>query len=137
MERDHVTFGPDTTAAEVLAGVVLQDKRALITGGSGGLGAATARALAARGAEVIITARNPSQAEDLVRSTRESTGAELIVEQLELGSLASVRALAARLLATPDTLDILIGNAGVMACPQNQTSEGFELRAIRRRRAKH
>jgi NAD(P)-dependent dehydrogenase (short-subunit alcohol dehydrogenase family) len=121
------TFGPETTAAEVLANSDLTGKRVLITGGSGGLGAETARALAARGAQVTITARTASKARDVVQKTWEATGKELGVEELELGSLASIRALARRLSERPGALDVLIANAGIMACPQGQTQDGFEL----------
>ena len=121
------TFGPETTAAEVLADSDLTGKRVLITGGSGGLGAETARALAARGAHVTITARSASKARDVVARTWESTGKELRVEELELGSLASIRALARRMSERAGALDMLIDNAGIMACPQARTEDGFEL----------
>ncbi|HTU60510.1 MAG TPA: SDR family NAD(P)-dependent oxidoreductase [Polyangiales bacterium] len=119
----NLTFGPNTTAAEVLSGIDLSGKRVLITGGSGGLGAATAQALAARGADVTITARDARKAEDVARAVK---GNEPRVEHLELGSLASVRACAERYLAKPGALDILINNAAVMACPHEHTADGFE-----------
>ena len=75
-----MTFGADTTADEVLADVQLRGKRALVTGASGGLGAETARALAARGAQVIITARARDRAREVVANVRGATGAELQVE---------------------------------------------------------
>ena len=119
----NLTFGPQTTGAEVLSGIDLSGKRVLITGGSGGLGAATAQALAAQGAEVTITARDARKAEQVARAMH---GNEQNVEHLELGSLASVRACAVRYLAKPGTLDILINNAAVMACPHGHTEDGFE-----------
>jgi NAD(P)-dependent dehydrogenase (short-subunit alcohol dehydrogenase family) len=123
----RATFGPETTADEVLEGLDLTGKRVLITGGSGGLGAETARAMAAKGAEVIVTARDLEKVQGVVQATKASTGADLAVEKLELGSFASIRAFAERFLAKSDTLDILINNAGVMACPHGKTEDGIEL----------
>jgi NAD(P)-dependent dehydrogenase (short-subunit alcohol dehydrogenase family) len=121
-------FGHDTTADEVLEGIDLGGKLALVTGGSGGLGAETARALASRGARVVITARDLPRGEAAAEAIRESTGNESVeVEDLELGSLASVAAFAERFLARREALHILVNNAGVMACPYARTSDGFEL----------
>jgi NAD(P)-dependent dehydrogenase (short-subunit alcohol dehydrogenase family) len=121
-------FGPETTTDQVLEGIDLHGKLALVTGGSGGLGAETARALAAKGARVVITARDVAKGEEVAQGIRKSTGNDGIeVEELELGSLASVRALAERFLARHDALQILVNNAGVMACPFARTTEGFEL----------
>lgn len=72
-------------------------KLALVTGGSGGLGRETARALASKGARVVITARDLAKGEASVRAIRDSTGGQVEMEELELGSLASVRTLAQRL----------------------------------------
>jgi NAD(P)-dependent dehydrogenase (short-subunit alcohol dehydrogenase family) len=121
-------FGRDTTTTEVLEGIDLNGQRALVTGGSGGLGAETARALAAKGARVVITARDVAKGEEVARGIRAATGNDGIeVEELELGSLASVRAFAERFLARHDALQILVNNAGVMACPFGKTADGFEL----------
>lgn len=121
-------FGQDTTTDEVLQGIDLSGKLALVTGGSSGLGAETARALASRGARVVLTARNMPKVEEVARVIRASTGnADVEVAQLELDSLASVRAFADRFLESHDSLQILVNNAGVMACPQGKTADGFEL----------
>jgi len=121
-------FGHDTTTDEVLDGIDLRGRRALVTGGSSGLGAETARALASKGAEVVLTARDVAKGEDVARSIRESTGnPNVAVEELELGSLASIRAFAERFLARYDALHLLVNNAGVMACPEARTADGFEL----------
>ncbi len=121
-------FGHDTTTDEVLQGIELAGKLALVTGGSSGLGAETARALASRGARVVLTARNVAKGEEVARGIRSSTGnAEVEVEELELGSLASIRAFADRFLDRHDALQILVNNAGVMACPHEKTADGFEL----------
>jgi len=121
-------FGRDTTTAEVIEGIDLDGKLALVTGGSGGLGAETARALASKGARVVITARDVAKGEKVARGIRASTGNDAIeVEELELGSLASIRAFADRFLALHDAVQILVNNAGVMACPFGKTTDGFEL----------
>jgi NAD(P)-dependent dehydrogenase (short-subunit alcohol dehydrogenase family) len=124
---DRTSFGADTTADEVLQGISLAGKRVLITGASGGLGAEAARAMAAKGAEVIVTARNLDKVQGVVKAIQAATGAELAVGSLELGSLASVRAFADWFLGKYDTLDYLINNAGIMACPAGKTEDGFEL----------
>lgn len=126
--RNPATFGPTTTTEEVLDGIDLGGTIALVTGGSSGLGQETARALAAHGAEVILTARDVPKGEAVAAGIRASTGNQRVaVEALELGSLASVRAFADRVLANMPRLDLLINNAGVMACPQGKTADGFEL----------
>jgi len=126
--RDASTFGAATTTTDVLAGIDLTGKVALVTGGSSGLGTETARALAERGAHVILTARDVPKGEAVAAGIRSTTGNERVeVEALELGSLASIRAFAQRFLARHDTLHILVANAGVMACPFAKTSDGFEM----------
>jgi NAD(P)-dependent dehydrogenase (short-subunit alcohol dehydrogenase family) len=122
------TSGPTTTTDDVLAGVDLKGKRALVTGASGGLGLETARALAACGAEVILAARDAAKTDAALRTIREQVpGANVSGTELDLASLASIRACAARLLEQYDRLDLLINNAGVMACPLARTADGFEL----------
>ena len=121
-------FDANTTADEILAGQQLQGMRILVTGGSGGLGKEAARALAAGGAEVILAARsehNLAQARaDIIAATGNSNVATLV---LDLASLDSVRAAAAEFLARYQSLDVLINNAGVMACPLLRTGDGFEM----------
>lgn len=124
---DRSAFGHDTTTAEVIAGVDLTGKTVLVTGASGGLGFETARTLAGAGAEVIITARNASKVEDAVARLRTASGSDNVRGGvLELDSLAGVRAFAAEITGTTPVIDVLITNAGVMACPQGQTADGFE-----------
>lgn len=126
--RDTAKFGAETTASEVAEGIDLSGKVALITGGSSGLGQETARVLAERGAHVILTARDMPKGEAVAAGIRASTGNQHVeVEELELGSLKQIRAFAQRFLARHPTLHILVNNAGVMACPQAKTADGFEL----------
>ena len=126
--RDSTKFGADTTASEVAEGIDLSGKVALVTGGSSGLGQETARVLAERGAQVILTARNAPKGEAVAAEIRASTGNQNVqVEELELGSLKDIRAFADRVLARHPKLHILVNNAGVMACPPAKTADGFEL----------
>jgi NAD(P)-dependent dehydrogenase (short-subunit alcohol dehydrogenase family) len=103
-------------------------KTALVTG-SAGLGFETARELARAGAQVIVASRNPETgAEAIARIKAEIPTAVLRFEAVELGSLASVSALAGRLRAQTDVLDLLVNNAGVMTPPRRmETADGFEL----------
>jgi NAD(P)-dependent dehydrogenase (short-subunit alcohol dehydrogenase family) len=122
------TYGFETTTDELLAGVDLTGRRVLITGASAGLGVETARALAAHGASVIMTARDLAKGERAAEAVRAGAapGATVDLREMDLASLASVRACADQLLAEGRPLDILIANAGVMACPQGVTADGFE-----------
>ncbi|MDG2333619.1 MAG: SDR family NAD(P)-dependent oxidoreductase [Myxococcota bacterium] len=121
-------FDEKTTTDEVLRGQDLSGKHALVTGASGGLGAETARALASVGAHVTLAARDLAKAEAVAETIR-AGGSErqVSVTELELTSLESVRACAARFLDEEGSLDILINNAGVMGCNLERTSQGWEL----------
>lgn len=123
-----MSYGFETTTDELLEGTDLSDKRVLITGASAGLGAETARALAAHGASVIMAVRDLAKGEKAAETVRASAapGATLELRELDLASLASVRACADGLLAEGKPLNVLIANAGVMACPQGTTTDGFE-----------
>lgn len=123
-----MAFGATTTADEVLAGIDLTGKTAFITGAASGLGTETARAMAARGAQVIIPVRDPAKGEAAAQAIRADTGSDRIETiACDLGSLASVRACAAQALSRFDRIDLLINNAGVMACPLERTADGFEM----------
>jgi NAD(P)-dependent dehydrogenase (short-subunit alcohol dehydrogenase family) len=121
-------FGATSTTDEVLEGVKLSGKRVLLTGVSAGLGVETARALAAHGAEVVGAARDLSKAQKATEQVRDqaSAGGSLQVIQLDLASLASVRRCADELLTAGKPFDLIIANAGVMACPKGSTADGFE-----------
>lgn len=122
-------FGEHTTTDELLAGVDLKGKRVLITGVSAGLGVETARALAAHGADVVGAMRDLDKARRAtagVREAAEQGGGSLELVELDLSSLASVRACADALNSNARPLDIVIANAGVMATPFGHTADGFE-----------
>ncbi|WP_197379390.1 SDR family NAD(P)-dependent oxidoreductase [Mycolicibacterium mengxianglii] len=120
-------FGAKSTADEVLSDVDLNGKRFLVTGASSGIGLETARALAARGAHVVGTARNLAKAKAAASALGVASGiGGLDWVQLDLSSLRSVRAAADTLLADGRPFDAIIANAGVMATPFGQTADGFE-----------
>jgi NAD(P)-dependent dehydrogenase (short-subunit alcohol dehydrogenase family) len=121
-------FGATSTTDEVLQGINLTGKRVLVTGVSAGLGVETARALAAHGAQVVGAARDLSKAQAATEQVRAqaANGGSLELVQLDLASLASVRRCADGLLAAGKSFDLIIANAGVMACPQGKTVDGFE-----------
>jgi NAD(P)-dependent dehydrogenase (short-subunit alcohol dehydrogenase family) len=121
-------FGATSTTDDVLDGVDLSGKRILVTGVSAGLGVETARALAAHGAQVTGAARDLAKAQAATDQVRAGAarGGGLELVQLDLASLASVRACADALLADGRPFDVVIANAGVMACPKGVTADGFE-----------
>ena len=103
-------------------------RTAVVTGANGGLGLETARALALAGAEVVMAARDQEKAARAEAEIRgEAPDASLSVVALDLGSQASVREAAERILADHDTVDLLINNAGVMGVPEARTADGYEL----------
>ncbi|KAM0335681.1 hypothetical protein ACHAQA_000730 [Verticillium albo-atrum] len=104
----------------------LNGKVVVITGTSSGIGIETARALAATGATLFLTARDLTKARTALGDILDSPGATLF--EMDQGSLASVRAAAAAILAKTDTVQILINNAGIMNVPDLQhTTDGHEL----------
>jgi NAD(P)-dependent dehydrogenase (short-subunit alcohol dehydrogenase family) len=114
-------FGHDTTADEVLNGIDLTGKLALVTGGYSGLGLETTRALAKAGAHVVVPARRPEAAQEALAGI---DGVE--VGELDLADLASVRSFADGFLASGRTIDLQINNAGIMACPETRVGPGWE-----------
>jgi NAD(P)-dependent dehydrogenase (short-subunit alcohol dehydrogenase family) len=118
-------FSATSTAAEVIEGIDLTGRRAIVTGGASSIGIETARALAGAGAEVTLAVRNAAAgartAEDIAAST---DAKQVLVAPLDLADPASV---AAFLEAWDGPLDILVNNAGVMAAPLTRTPEGWEL----------
>jgi NAD(P)-dependent dehydrogenase (short-subunit alcohol dehydrogenase family) len=117
----HSGFGAASTAAEVLTGRRLAGLTAIVTGGHSGLGLETTRALVNAGAHVVVAARAP----DTARSR--FAGIENVeVDELDLADQASVRHFAARFLATGRHIDLLIGSAGIMACPETRVGPGWE-----------
>jgi NAD(P)-dependent dehydrogenase (short-subunit alcohol dehydrogenase family) len=116
-------FGAKSTTDEVLAGVDLTGKRVLVTGVSAGLGVETARTLVAHGATVVGAARDLGKA---IAALHAAGVPKIDLVELDLASLASVRAAADALNAAGNKFDLVIANAGVMATPQGKTADGFE-----------
>jgi protochlorophyllide reductase len=102
-------------------------RTALITGANSGLGLETARALAAKGARVVMACRNQSKAEAACQKLTPGNGGELIPLELDLADLASVRRGAMEVAERWGGLDLLINNAGLMAPPRQLSAQGFEL----------
>ncbi len=121
-------FGAESTTDDVLEGVNLNGKRVLVTGASAGLGVETCRALAAHGASVVGAARDLDKARKATESVRRdaASGGSLELIELDLASLKSVRACADALVKAGKPFDVVICNAGVMACPKGTTADGFE-----------
>jgi NAD(P)-dependent dehydrogenase (short-subunit alcohol dehydrogenase family) len=116
-------FGAESTADEVLEGVDLSGKRVLVTGVSAGLGVETARSIVAHRGTVVGTARDLGKAR---RALSEAGNPAVELVEMDLASLASVRKAASDLLARGNRFDVIIANAGVMACPEGKTADGFE-----------
>ena len=106
----------------------LDGKTVIITGANTGIGKETAVDLARRGARVILACRSAEKGEEAVVEVRARSGNDKVVFQiLDLASLESVRQFASAVLEEEPTIDILINNAGVMACPYSKTEDGFEM----------
>lgn len=119
-------FSPRATSAEVISGVDLTGRRAIVTGGASGIGVETVRPLVAAGAEVTVATRRPELAGPLVRELNEAGGSGSIhLAQLDLSDLESVRSFVQE---WQGPLDILVANAGIMALPQKELApNGWEL----------
>ncbi len=115
-------FGYRSTAAEVIAGIDLAGKVALVTGGYSGLGLETVRALAGAGAKVIVGARRP----EVAGADLADVVGEVLILPLDLADPASIDHFAALVAAETPALNILINNAAIMACPKALDSRGFE-----------
>ena len=103
-------------------------RTAVITGANTGLGYETAKALATKGAHVVLAVRNVDKGKEAAdQITAAAPGASVTLQALDLTSLESVRAAAHELRLTHDRIDLLINNAGVMTTPASVTKDGFEL----------
>ncbi len=115
-------FGHSSTSLDVVKGIDLSGKTAIVTGGYSGVGIETVRALASAGANVTIPARRV----DTAREALKSVSGDITVAAMDLADLSSVRAFAADFLNTGKPLDILVNNAGIMACPEARVGPGWE-----------
>ncbi len=114
-------FGARSTAEDVLAGIDLTGKLAIVTGGHSGLGLETTKALSRVGAHVLVGARQPEVAAKALSGTT-----NIEVDRLDLSDLESVRQFAERFVASGRKADIVINSAGIMACPETRVGPGWE-----------
>jgi acyl-CoA dehydrogenase len=115
-------FGRHTPAADVVAGVDLSGKTMIVTGGHSGIGIETVRALAGAGASVICASRDVARA----GAALEGMAGDVTVMAMDLASLDSIHDFADAVLERHDTIDVLINNAGIMACPLERVGRNWE-----------
>lgn len=116
-------FGRHSEPHEVLAGIDLAGKNAIVTGGYSGIGLETVRALAAAGVSVTVPARDTAKA----NAALAGMPGDIRVALMDLADVASVRRFALGYASDNTRLDLLINNAGVMACPEARVGPGWEL----------
>lgn len=120
-------FDRDSTVDQVLDGIDLSGRVFVVTGSSSGLGEESARGLAARGARVVMAARDAVRNADAAERIRSSVpGADLYLSELDLADLSSVARFAEQAADGFDRIDVLVNNAGVMCCSEGRTADGFE-----------
>ncbi|MEM1249329.1 MAG: oxidoreductase [Acidobacteriota bacterium] len=115
-------LGPRPNGADVVREADLGGKVAVVTGGYSGIGLETTRALASRGARVLVPARR----EEAANAALEGVEGEITVGRLDLGDLGSIRSFTTAAVAEFGQLDLLINNAGIMACPETRIGPGWE-----------
>ncbi len=125
MTRISSSFGSRSTALEVVEGIDLTGRRAVVTGGASGIGVETARALAHAGAQVTLAVRDVDAGATVAADIARTSGRDdVAVARLDLADLRSVDAFVA---AWSGPLHVLVNNAGVMDTPHLTTAQGFEL----------
>ncbi|NIJ40328.1 NAD(P)-dependent dehydrogenase (short-subunit alcohol dehydrogenase family) [Parvibaculum indicum] len=118
----HSGFNGKTSVGEVLEGAELSGKTAIVTGGYSGIGLELVRAMAERGAKIVVPVRSPEKA----RESLVGIAGDIVPHEMDLGDLASVRRFAGEVTDTAPRLDFLINNAGIMACPETRVGPGWE-----------
>lgn len=114
---------PKSEPSDILAGKDLTGKVAVVTGGYSGIGLETTRALAAAGAKVYVPVRNFDKAAETLATIKRG---EVIPLPMDLGDFASIRRFVAEILEDETQIDLLINNAGIMACPEARLDGGWE-----------
>ena len=114
---------PKSEPSDILAGKDLTGKVAVVTGGYSGIGLETTRALAAAGAKVYVPVRNFDKAAETLATIKRG---EVIPLSMDLGDFASIRRFVAKMLEDETQIDLLINNAGIMACPESRVEGGWE-----------
>ena len=121
-------FDASTRTDDVIRGIDLSGKQVVVTGASSGLGVETARSLAGAGADVLLVARDPGKLDTALATLRSAVpDASFDTVLLDLADLASIRSGADAILARCPSIDVLVNNAGVMACPLMRTTDGLEM----------
>ena len=115
-------FHAKSTALEVVSGLDLSGRNAIVTGGYSGIGLETVRALASAGARVTVPARRPELASEALANV----AGDIEITAMDLADLASVRRFADQYAETGRPLHLLINNAGIMACPLARIGKGWE-----------
>lgn len=114
-----------STPSEVIAGTDLSGKLAVVTGGYSGLGLETTKGLAEAGADVIVPARRPDHAREVLAGLGD-TAVTITVDEMDLGDVASAGGFGQRIADGDRSVDILINNAAIMACPETRVGDGWE-----------
>lgn len=117
----HSGFGAASTAHDVMAGIDLSGKTAIVTGGYSGIGVETTRALLGAGARVIVPAR------DMTKAKANLDGLKVDLVAMDLADPASIDGFASTFLTSGDPLHLLINSAGIMACPLTRDARGYEM----------
>jgi NAD(P)-dependent dehydrogenase (short-subunit alcohol dehydrogenase family) len=121
-------FDANSTAEQVIEGISLEGKLAVVTGASSGLGVETCRVLASAGATVLMVARDEEKLEAVAAELlRQQPDAQLLTQRMDLADLDSVHSAATEILLYHSEIQLLINNAGVMACPLQRTKQDFEM----------
>jgi len=115
-------FTAKSTAADVIRGVDLTGKNAIVTGGYSGIGVETVRALADAGADVMVPARDVTKAKTVLADVK----GKISIASMDLGDIPSVRKFARDYASERKALHLLINNAGVMACPETRLGKNWE-----------
>ncbi len=118
----HSLFDRNSTGEEVISEFDLNGKAAIVTGGYSGIGLETSKALAAKGAKVLVPVRSKQKAEENLKELKGDVQTVL----LDLSDLNSISGFADHVLSNFDRLDFLINNAGIMACPETRVGPGWE-----------
>lgn len=120
-------FNGKSQAGDVIKGISLSGKTAIVTGGASGLGVETVRALAGAGARVVMPVRSKERGEEVAADIRNSTGNKAVeVEVMDLGDYASIRSFTDKFVKSESPLHILINNAGIMATPERRIMGNIE-----------
>ena len=106
----------------------MEGKLCVVTGATDGIGRVTARALAERGAEVVLVGRNAAKGEEVCKTIHRSSRNDRVrFEQADLSSQAEIRALAERLTASGTAVDVLVNNVGAIFTRRHESADGIEM----------